>query len=84
MTRKEEIVSALKVEYPEIRVGGGDLYETLSAEDYEKAISDWADVQLETEAKAEQVLANAEARTALLTRLGITEEEAVLLLGGTN
>jgi hypothetical protein len=33
------------------------------------------------EAKAETELI---ARTALLARLGITEEEAVLLLGGTN
>jgi hypothetical protein len=84
MTRKQEIISALKAEYPEIRTGGGDVYETLSPTDYEKAISDWADVQLEAEVKAEQVLANAEARTALLTRLGITAEEAALLLGGTN
>ena len=34
--------------------------------------------------KAQQDLDKAAARTALLARLGITEEEAALLLGGTN
>ena len=80
MTRKQEIISELKAEYPEIRVGGGDLYETLSPEDYEKAISDWADVQLAKEAEAEQVKADAEAKAALLVKLGITADEAKLLL----
>jgi hypothetical protein len=80
MTRKQEIIAALKTEYPEIRIGGGDLYETLSAEDYEKAISDWADVQLAKEAEAEQVKADAEAKAALLAKLGITADEAKLLL----
>ena len=80
MTKKDEIIAALKVEYPEIRIGGGDLYETLSAEDYEKAISDWADVQLAKEAEAEQVKADAEAKAALLVKLGITADEAKLLL----
>jgi len=80
MTRKDEIISALKIEYPEIRIGGGDLYETLSAEDYEKAISDWADVQLAKEAQAAQVEADAEAKAALLAKLGITADEAKLLL----
>ena len=80
MTRKQEISSELKAEYPEIRVGGGDLYETLSPEDYEKAISDWADVQLAKEAEAEQVKADAEAKAALLVKLGITADEAKLLL----
>jgi hypothetical protein len=80
MTRKDEIIATLKTEYSEIRIGGGDLYETLSAEDYEKAISDWADVQLAKEAEAEQVKADAEAKAALLAKLGITADEAKLLL----
>ena len=81
MTRKDEIIAALKTEYPEIRIGGGDVYETLSAEDYNKAISDWADVQLAKELEAEQVKADAEAKAALLAKLGITADEAKLLLG---
>ena len=80
MTRKDEIIAALKTEYPEIRIGGGDVYETLSAEDYNKAISDWADVQLAKELEAEQVKADAEAKAALLAKLGITADEAKLLL----
>jgi hypothetical protein len=80
MNTKQEIMEALKTEYPEIRLGGGDLYETLSPADYENAISDWADVQIETEAKAAQVKADAEAKAALLAKLGITADEAKLLL----
>ena len=39
------------------------------------------ELQLAEKAKAEQVAAD---RAALLARLGITAEEAALLLGGTN
>lgn len=43
----------------------------------------WAELaQAEAQAQAEAAEAKAVARQALLARLGITEEEAVLLLGG--
>ena len=80
MTTKAEIVAALKLEHPEIKVGGGDVYETLSPADYEKTILEWADYALANEAKAEAE-ATAEAnKTALLAKLGITADEAKLLL----
>jgi hypothetical protein len=78
MTRKEEIIAALKTEYPEIRIGGGDVYETLSPADYDKAISDWADVQLEKEEAEAKAKANAEAKAAAqakLEALGLTEDD---------
>jgi hypothetical protein len=78
MTRKDEIIAALKLEYPEIRIGGGDVYETLSPADYDKAISDWADVQLEKEAQEAAQLASKEAREAAqakLAALGLTTDD---------
>lgn len=41
-----------------------------------------AQMKLDKEALEEEAAAKAEARAALLERLGITEEEAQLLLGG--
>lgn len=83
---KEEIIAALKLEYPEIRIGGGDFYETLSPEDYDKAISDWADIQLEKEAQeAAQEAAKEVRETALakLAALGLTTDDLKALgLGG--
>lgn len=49
--------------------------------DWEKATSEAVKVQAEYEAKR---IADAEAKAALLARLGITESEAQLLLGGSN
>ncbi len=45
---------------------------------YEKRLADEAKAVADAEAKA---VADAEAKAALLTRLGITEDEAKLLLG---
>ncbi len=51
--------------------------------DEETAHLAWAEIaQAEAQAQAEALEAKAAARQALLARLGITEEEAVLLLGG--
>ena len=55
-----------------------------ATDDETKAIdADRAKFVADKEAKAEAQAAKAVARLALLTRLGITEEEARLLLGGS-
>ena len=41
-------------------------------------------VEARDAAKAAEIVAKAAAKQALLDKLGITEEEAALLLGGTN
>jgi len=83
---KAEIISKLKSEYPTLTKGEDDQVITLSAEEYDSVISSWADAELEKQAKelAEaEALATAQAqRQALLDKLGITEDEARLLLGG--
>ena len=84
MTKNEKI-AALKLEFPTIKIGSDETgYTQLDADEYEATIAQWADVEVAKDAK---ILADKQAvidRTALLARLGITEEEAALLLGGTN
>jgi hypothetical protein len=81
MTTKEEKIAQLKLEYPTLRLGDDERgYTDLSEADYEATISDWADAQLEQEAEEEEKAAKAQARTDLLAKLGITAEEAALLL----
>lgn len=80
MTTKADKIATLKTEYPTLRVGSEEAgYTELSAEDYEAKIAEWADTELAAEAAE---LAANEAKQALLAKLGITAEEAQLLLGG--
>ena len=66
----------------------GNDYETLDWHSVDIAKPTKAELEnllLEVEAvKAQQEADNSTAKAALLARLGITAEEAVLLLGGTN
>jgi hypothetical protein len=85
MTTKTELIAELKNNYPTLRSGSEeDGYVELSAEKYKATIEEWADNKLielnEIAAKLEQEAAKA----ALLARLGITQEEANLLIGGSN
>jgi hypothetical protein len=52
----------------------------LSGKDYEKACSDWADMRLTQLIFEAEVEAKALAKSALLIKMGITEDEAKLLL----
>lgn len=76
---KDEIIAQLKSEYPTIKIGSDELgYEILNKKDYESTISQWAENiynQQSSDAAKEQ------AKADLLARLGITKEEAALLLG---
>ena len=81
MTTKQEIIEIIKAENPTLKVGNDDAgYTELSAAEYEAQIAEWADARLIKEAKAAEVEAKATAKAALLTQLGITEEQARLLL----
>jgi hypothetical protein len=77
---KQDKIAALKTQYPTLRVGSEEAgYTELSAEDYEAKIAEWADNIL---AKEAEETTKAAAKQALLDKLGITEDEAALLLGG--
>jgi hypothetical protein len=83
MKSKVEIIAELKTEYPTLRTGDDERgYTDLGSVDYEATIDAWADNLFANEVKAAQIEADAVAKQALLARLGITEEEAQLLLGG--
>lgn len=85
MTTKEEMIQILKAENPILQIGSDEQgYTLLSSTDYETTISEWADARLKKEAKAAadeaaaiQAIAD---KAALLAKLGITAEEATLLL----
>jgi len=78
MTTKLDKIAAFKAQYPTLRVGSDETgYTELNAKEYEAKIAEWADNELAAEAE----LAKAEAdKEALLAKLGITADEAKLLL----
>ncbi len=80
MKTKNELIQECKDANPVIiqTINGVEI--ELTGNDYEQACSDWADMrlaQLTVEAEAE---AQATAKADLLERLGITADEAKLLL----
>ena len=78
MTTKSDKIAALKAEYPTLRTGDDERgYEDLSAAEYEATILMWADNELAQEAEAKQTATD---KAALLAKLGITADEAKLLL----
>ena len=78
---KTEIIAALKEEYPTLtkHVDGKDI--KLSKAEYEATLSLWADIRIQKDIEAAVDAEKQASKAALLERLGITEEEAKLLLG---
>lgn len=79
MTKAQKIAE-LKAEYPTLQKGINDQVVELDAKEYEATIEAWAIEILAKEAEEAELAAKAAAKAALLERLGITEEEASLLL----
>lgn len=77
---KKDIINQLKSEYPTLTKGINDEIVELDEQEYESLIAQWADARLAKQAQALEAEAKAEAKAALLERLGITEDEAKLLL----
>ena len=81
MTTKTELITRLKKEYPVLKVGNDeDGYIELQGDDYTSQIEQWADGLLEQQNHETALQAAADAKSALLAKLGITAEEAALLL----
>jgi hypothetical protein len=81
MTNKQEIIKSLKLQFPTLRVGDEDKgYTELSSKQYEAQIAEWADAKLNAQVKEVEAEAKAQAKAELLERLGITADEAKLLL----
>lgn len=82
MATKLEIIKELKAEYPTLRIGDDEQgYTDLSAAEYDKQIAVWADNRLAEDAQLAKSAADATAKAALLERIGMTADEATLLLG---
>jgi hypothetical protein len=77
---KVELISQFKTEYSTLTKQVNDEIITLSQDEYEATIDAWADAKLAKLAKQAEAEAKATQKAALLERLGITEDEARLLL----
>jgi hypothetical protein len=77
---KTQIIAELKAEYPTLtkHVDGEDI--KLSKNEYDATISLWADIRIQKEIEAAAEADKQAIKAALLERLGITEDEAKLLL----
>lgn len=81
MTTLNEAISAFKIQYPTLRTGSEeDGYTDLEATEYEATIEGWADNVMIEETKLAEVEQAATAKAALLAKLGISADEAKLLL----
>ena len=77
MTRKQELIDSYKSENPILFKGEDDELKQLLPAEYEQELSRWADGVI----AEEESLAKKEAdKAALLAKLGITADEAKLLL----
>jgi len=82
MTTKEEMLEIIKAENPEgLRVGNDEEgYTQLSQAETDAILDSWADARLAKEVALAEAQAKAAEKAALLNRLGITAEEAKILL----
>jgi len=82
MTTLNQMIKIIEAENPNgLRVGSDETgYTDLTPTEYEAQILEWANNRLEKEAKAELAAETATAKAALLAKLGITADEAALLL----
>jgi hypothetical protein len=81
MTTKAEFIAQLKAEYPTLKTGDDENgYSNLSATEYEATIAQWVDNKLADQEKAAEAAQAATDKAALLAKLGITADEAKLLL----
>jgi hypothetical protein len=79
MTKLQKI-KELKAEYPILTKQINDEIVELDAAEYEATIDAWADAVLAKAAKKAEAVAKVQAKSELLEKLGITEDEAKLLL----
>jgi hypothetical protein len=78
MTTKAEIIARLKTEYSTLKVGDDEQgYKDLSSVEYDAQIAQWAENEYQATIQQNQIDAD---KAALLAKLGITADEAKLLL----
>ena len=82
MTTKNEMLKIIELENPDgLRIGDEENgYTQLSDKEAKLIFEQWADARLAKQIKLAEAEAKAQAKAALLDRLGITADEAKLLL----
>ena len=78
MATKLEIIKRLKAENPKVYHNTNNVQTEVVGAEYDALITTWADFEI---AKVADKKKTSDARSALLSKLGITEDEAKLLLG---
>ncbi len=82
MTTKAKIIQELKSEHPTLREGSEELgYRELTSEQYEDTIERWAGWIIHQEELEAAVAKAVIDKKAILDRLGLTADEAAILLG---
>jgi hypothetical protein len=77
MATKLEIIKQLKAENPKVYHNTNDVQTEVVGAEYDSLIESWADFKIAKTAHDKKTL---DAKSALLQKLGITAEEAALLL----
>jgi hypothetical protein len=78
---KTQIISALKLEHPTIRVGSEETgYTELDETEYAEMINSWAENVIAREAEAAFEIDQEAARLAILEKLGVTDIELRVIL----
>ena len=80
MTQLSDKITALKAQYPTLTKGVNNQVFELTSEEYDLTIARWAQNELDAEAELIQKQALRTQKEALLAKLGLTSDEAVLLL----
>jgi hypothetical protein len=77
---KNDLIAQCKAENPQMFQTVNDETIELVGQDYEKACSDWAEMRLTQIALEDELAAVQADKATLLAKLGITADEAKLLL----
>jgi hypothetical protein len=77
---KTQIIAKLKTDYPTLTKSFDGIDSEMSIEEYDAQIQTWADIEMDRIANEEAMALKSAEKEALLIRLGITAEEAALLL----
>lgn len=81
MKTKEQFIAEYKIQFPTIKVGSEELgYTFLESGEYESTINSWADDSLLKQEVEASIAQAATDKAALLSRMGLTADEAKLLL----
>ena len=83
MTIKKQMIEIIKLENPDGLQVGDEIngYIKLNQKEAETVFEQWAEARIAKELRKAEIAAKEAARQAILDRLGLTADEAKLLLG---